>query len=310
VNFPKKVRVREVGPRDGFQIIPTFIETNKKIEIINLLSQTGLKEMQYTAFVHPKAIPQLRDAGEVTKGITQIEGVNYSGLIMNLKGLERAVSNGVKKVEFVISASDSHSISNSNATTEEALKRFESCCDSGYERCEITGGIAVALGCPFEGKVSVERLKWVCRRYVEYGIKEISLGDTTGMANPTQVHDVVSELLDAFPDIDFALHLHNTRGMALANIITGVQAGATIVDGAIAGLGGCPFAPGASGNVATEDVIHMFELMGVETGIELDKLLAAAKKVKEVVGHSDSFVLKAGKAFDLLLGKPQEQCNV
>jgi|SRR5680860_28673 len=308
MDYPKEVKIREVSTRDGFQIEREFINTENKIEIIDLLSECGLHDIQFTAFVHPKAVPNLRDAEEVTKRIKRKEGVRYSALVANQKGFERAVAAGVKAIEFVISATDSHNINNVNATTAESLKRLEESVKRGYD-CIITPGAAVAFGCPFEGDVPLERIKWMFQHYVDLGLKEVSIADTSGMANPIQVYDTVSELLDLFPDIELVLHMHNTRGMALANIFAGIQAGATIIDSAAGGLGGCPFAPGATGNIATEDLIHMLDLMGVQTGVDLDKVIIAAEKIKEVVGHSDSHILKAGKAFNLTTEKPKKQCN-
>ncbi|MFZ5946192.1 MAG: hydroxymethylglutaryl-CoA lyase [Bacillota bacterium] len=308
MEYPKSVKIREVCTRDGFQIEQQFIETDKKIEIIDLLSECGFTDIQYTAFVHPKAVPNLKDAEEVSRRIKRVPGITYSALVANEKGLERAIAAGVKQVEFVISATDSHNLNNVNTTTKESLQRIAECLDKGYD-CVITPGAAVAFGCPFEGEVPFERIKWMFQHYADWGLTEVSIADTTGMANPIQVYDTISRLLDFFPNFEFALHLHNTRGMALANIFAGIKAGAKIIDSAVGGLGGCPYAPGATGNVATEDVIHMLDLMGVETGVNLDKVISAAKKVREVVGHTDSYILKAGKAFDLVKERPKKQCN-
>jgi hydroxymethylglutaryl-CoA lyase len=297
MEYPRKVAIREVSTRDGFQIERQFVATDDKVEIIDMLSECGFANIQYTAFVHPKAIPNLKDADEVSQRIKKTPGVVYSALVANKKGLERAVAAGVQSAEFVISASDSHNMNNVNATTAESLQRLEECLQAGFD-CQIVPGISVAFGCPFEGQVPFERVRWMVQHYVDWGLKEICLADTSGMANPLQVHDTIARLLELYPHLEFALHLHNTRGMALANIFAGVKAGAGIIDAAAAGLGGCPYAPGATGNVATEDVVHMLELMGVETGVDLDKVIRAAKRIEEVVGHSDSYILKAGKAFD------------
>ena len=300
MEYPGKVKIREVSTRDGFQIERQFIDTDKKIEIIDMLSECGFSIIQYTAFVHPKAIPNLRDADEVSHRINRTPGVTYSALVANKRGLERAAAAGVKSVEFVISATDSHNLSNVNASTGESLQKMEECLKEGYD-CLIEPGVAVAFGCPFEGITPFERVHWMVKHYVDWGLKEVCLADTSGMANPLQVHNTLSRLLDLYTDLEFALHLHNTRGMALANIFAGIQAGAKTIDAAAAGLGGCPYAPGATGNVATEDVIHMLDLMGVETGVNLDKVISVAKRIAEVVGHSDSYILKAGKVSDLAL---------
>ncbi|KJS80686.1 MAG: hypothetical protein JM58_18470 [Peptococcaceae bacterium BICA1-8] len=306
MDYPKKVKIREVCTRDGFQMEREFIDTDKKIEIIDLLSECGFADIQYTAFVHPRAVPNLKDAEVVSQRIKRVPGVTYSALVANEKGFERAVAAGVKTVEFVLSATDSHNINNVNATTKESLQRVEECLKKDSD-CLIMPGAAVAFGCPFEGVVPFERVKWIFQHYVDWGLTEVSIADTTGMANPIQVYDTIARLLDLFPDLELALHVHNTRGMALANIFAGIQAGAKVIDSAAGGLGGCPYAPGATGNIATEDVIHMLDLMGVETGVNLDKVITAANKVREVVGHSDSYILKAGKAFDLVKEKPKKQ---
>ncbi|MDW7674359.1 MAG: hydroxymethylglutaryl-CoA lyase [Bacillota bacterium] len=308
MEYPKSVKIREVCTRDGFQNERNFIDTDKKIEIINLLSECGFADIQYTAFVHPKAVPNLKDAEEVTEKINRIPGLTYSALVANKKGLERAVAAGVKNVEFAISATDSHNLNNVNATTKESLQRIEECLKEDYD-CVISPGAAVAFGCPFEGRVPFERIKWLFQHYVDWGLTEVSIADTTGMSDPIHVYNTISRLLDLFPNLELALHLHNTRGMALANIFAGIKAGAKIIDTAAAGLGGCPYAPGATGNVATEDVIHMLDLMGVETGVNLDKVIVAAKRIREVVGHSDSYILKAGKSYDLSNEAPKKQCN-
>lgn len=300
--FPNEVRIREVCPRDGFQAEARFIETNKKIDIIDRLSDCGYSEIQYTAFVHPKAIPNLKDAEEVSKRIKHVKGVTYSALIANKRGLYRAIEAGVEKVEYVISASDSHNLNNVNATTKESLKSLEEIIKES-PNCKITPGTAVAFGCPFEGNIPFERIKWLIQSYVDMGITEVCIADTIGVANPIQVFNTISNLLELFPELEIALHLHNTRGLALANIYAGVQAGAKIIDSAVGGLGGCPFAPGATGNVSTEDVVHMFDLMGVKTGVDLDRVIDVAKIIEKEVGHADSYVLRAGKAQDLISEK-------
>ncbi|MFO7263159.1 MAG: hydroxymethylglutaryl-CoA lyase [Bacillota bacterium] len=299
--LPTKVTICEVAPRDGFQAESQWIPTEDKLKIIRLLCETGIQSMEITSFVHPKAIPQLKDAEEVVRGAQDITGVAFRALVPNVKGAERAVSVGIKKLKLMLSATDSHSLANANCTTEEALSGFPPIVDLA-ERHGVTvgGSISVAFGCPYEGKVPPERIKTIVQRYVELGIREISLADTTGMANPKQVYELLGELKAAFPSVTFSLHLHNTRGMALANVYAALEQGIVHFDSSIAGLGGCPYAPGATGNVATEDLVHFLGEMGIETGIDLDKVIQVAKTVKEMLGHDGgSYMLQAGPCSQL-----------
>ena len=301
MEFPDKVTIHEVCPRDGFQPEKTWIPTETKIEIVDALSQTGVTEIQATSFVHPRAIPQLRDAEEVVTGMTKQPGVTYDALVPNLRGAERAAGTAVDVWHLMLSASESHNRENGNRAIAETLAGFPAVVEMAEDAgAEVHGGLAVAFGCPFEGDVPVEQLMWVVGEYVALGIEHVSLGDTTGMANPTQIYETMMRLRERFPDIDWTLHLHDTRGMALANVVAGLQAGIAHYDGAAGGLGGCPYAPGATGNVATEDLVHMLHLMGIETGVDLDAVIAIARRLQEVVGHPlESRILKAGKTSDL-----------
>jgi hydroxymethylglutaryl-CoA lyase len=308
LNLPKKVFIKEVGPRDGFQIEKKFVPTENKIEVIDMLSACGFTDIQYTAFVHPKAVPNMADAAEVTAKIQRPAGVVFTALVPNRKGYERANELGLKRVELTMSATDSHNISNLNCTSLESVARLEECLKLGL-KTELCAGLAVVFGCPFEGRPPYERIKMLVDRIVGLGIKDLGLADTSGVGDPKQVYDICARLLDAYPDIIFYLHVHNTHGAAVANILAAMQAGITHFDSSFAGLGGCPYAPGASGNVATEDIVQIFEYMGIETGIDIDKLIAAAKRVEEIVGHSDSATLKAGKMGHLVEGGPICQNN-
>jgi hydroxymethylglutaryl-CoA lyase len=308
MNFPKRVIIKEVGPRDGFQMEKTFIPTKAKIEIIDMLSQCGFKEIQFTAFVHPKAIPNMADAEEVNQRIKHNPGTIYNTLVPNRRGYERAHAAGIKKVEFTLSTTDSHNISNLNCTTKQSLERLEECLNLGLDT-EIAIGLAVVFGCPFEGRPPYDRVKSVIDQLVRLGIKEIGLADTIGVGDPKQVYEYTSRLLDAYPDLSFYFHPHNTHGTAIANTMAIMQAGVNMIDSSVAGLGGCPYAPGASGNVATEDLVQVLEAMGIETGIDIDKLIATAKRAAEVVGHSDSATLKSGKLNHIVEGGPIQQCN-
>lgn len=308
----RRIEIAEVGPRDGFQLEKEWIPTKEKITIIDKLIESGVSEIELTSFVHPKAIPQLKDAEEVTTTITSKykdrTDLSFRALVPNLKGAERAIASGLRNLKLMLSATDSHSISNANSKTEDALKGFEPLVEFAFKNnATVMGAISVAFGCPYEGKVPIERLISIVSRYQEMGVKEISLADTSGMGNPLQVYKIVGELRNAFPDVKYSMHLHNTRGMAFANAIAAMKHGVIHFDASIAGLGGCPYAPGATGNIATEDIVHALDEMGLETGINLTKLLNTSKYVRDLVGHDGgSFILKAGPNSRLHI-KPSKQ---
>lgn len=294
--LPSKVTICEVAPRDGFQAEKKWIPTEEKIRIIRALADTGIQSMEITSFVHPKAIPQLKDAEEVVRGTEDLTNLKFRALIPNIKGAERAIDAGIKKLKLMLSATDSHSLSNANSLVENVQNGFLPIIELAEKNNVTVGGsISVAFGCPYEGKVDLERIIEIVDRYNQMGIKEVSLADTTGMANPKQVYHFLGELKVEFPKIEFSMHLHNTRGMALANAFAALQQGVTLFDTSIAGLGGCPYAPGASGNIATEDLVHAFEEMGVSTGMDLGRLISTAKEVKKSIGHDGgSYMLQAG----------------
>lgn len=294
--LPEKVTIWEVCPRDGFQMERNWIPTEDKIRIIRLLVGTGIKHVEATSFVHPRAIPQLKDAEEVVKGIQDLTDVKIRALIPNLKGAERAVAVGVKKLKLLLSATDSHSLSNANATVKEAQERLLPIVEfAGKSNVEVSGSIAVAFGCPFEGNVPIENLLSILQGYRKMGINEVSLADTSGTGNPKLISDVLRAMKKEFPEFTFSMHLHNTRGMAFANAVAALQQGVTAFDSSIAGLGGCPYSPDATGNIASEDIVHAFQEMGIDTGIDLDNLLNVAQEVKRSIGHDGgSFLLKAG----------------
>ena len=248
------------------------------------------------------------DAEEVLAGITRQPGVEYSALVPNLRGFQRAAAAGVKRVELTLSATDSHNINNMNMTTEQSIKMIEQCLNSGLD-VDLIVGLAVTFGCPFEGVPPFSRLKFVLDQLSAMGIKAVGLGDTSGVATPLQVYNTTSRLLDAYPDINFFFHPHNTHGNAMANVFAAMQAGITHFDSSVAGLGGCPYAPGASGNIATEDLVDTMNEMDIETGIDIDRLLDTARFVREAFGHSDSATLRAGKISDLSVEGPHHQCN-
>lgn len=305
------VILTEVCPRDGFQSISEWIPTETKVDIINRLIDCGFKQLEVTSFVHPKAIPQLRDSDDVLQQIKRVDGVKLRALVPNVRGLERAIAARVDKVKLMLSATDSHSISNANCTTIEALEKYEPLIARANESgMGVSGSISVAFGCPFEGDVPVERLTMICARYEVFGITQISLADTTGMANPAKIKRNVRALREQFPNITFSLHLHNTRGMAFANAVAGYEEGIIDFDSSTGGIGGCPYAPGASGNIATEDLLHGFQEMGIETNLSIDTVLDAAKYIQQLLPNAvDSFLLKAGKSSDLA-ARPKAQNKV
>jgi hydroxymethylglutaryl-CoA lyase len=296
LKLPSKIIVCEVAPRDGFQAEPDWISTERKIEIVRKLANTGIQSIEVTSFVHPKAIPQLRDAEEVVKQTQDLTGVMFRALVPNVRGAQRAIDVGIKKLKLMLSATDSHSISNANCLTEEAMNGFSPIIELAEKNnVKVGGSISVAFGCPYEGKVPMERINQIIERYVSLGIQEVSLADSTGMANPKQVFEMVGQLQNDFPSMTFSMHLHNTRGLALANAVAAMQQGIIHFDSSIAGLGGCPYAPGATGNVATEDLVHMLSEMGIDTGINLDSLIEVAEDVKGIIGHDGgSYMLQAG----------------
>jgi hydroxymethylglutaryl-CoA lyase len=296
MRLPQRVTICEVGTRDGFQIEPAFIPTELKIEVVNLLGDAGLPRIEVTSFVHPKAVPQLRDAEEVMAKIRRRPGTRYAALVPNDKGAVRAVDAGVDAIHTVISASESHNLANVNMTVAESLEKLRAVMQvAGRAGVAVGCGISTSFGCPFEGEVPLAQLERVVGELVGMGAPAIGLADTTGMANPRQVQRVLEHLIARFPGTEWTLHTHDTRAMAIPNILTALECGVTNVDASIGGLGGCPFAPGASGNVCTEDLVHCLQAMGIETGIDLDRLLAVSRRVQDVVGHElPGQIVKAG----------------
>lgn len=302
------ISIAEVSPRDGFQIIHQEIPTDEKISYINQLSECGFKEIEVTSFVHPRAVTQLKDAAEVLQEIKRKENIKYRALVPNLRGLERAIAVKVDKVKLMLSATDSHSIHNANATTSNAMKDFLAIFEkANMHGIKVAGSIAVAFGCAYEGEVPIDRHLMICEKYNEIGITDISLADTTGMGNPYLIKEVIQTLQQHYPHFHFSLHLHNTRGMAFANAVAGYEVGIRDFDSSIGGLGGCPYLPLASGNIATEDLVHGFEQMGISTGVDLDKVLAIAKQHQQSYPtYVNSFLIKAGKNSDLSIA-PEKQ---
>ncbi|TNF59570.1 MAG: hydroxymethylglutaryl-CoA lyase [Rhodobacteraceae bacterium] len=290
------ITVCEVGPRDGFQIEPAFIPTAKKIEIVNALFAAGLRHMQVTSFVSPRAVPQLADAEAVLAGIDRPEGAVITALVPNLRGAERAAGAGVDAVHTVVSASETHNLKNVNRPIDASLREFEAVCALMLRHgIRVEGGIATAFGCPFEGVVPAEQVARIARRYQDLGATSVGLGDTTGMATPTTVRAAVRAIRDAAPGLGIGLHFHNTRGVGLACVMAGLAEGITHYDASVGGLGGCPFAAGATGNICTEDLVYLLNESGYDTGIDLAALIAAAKLTQDVIGRDlPGQVIKAG----------------
>ncbi len=296
-----RVYITDVGPRDGFQIEDSPVSTDVKVETIDHLTRAGLPIVESTAFVHPRYVPQMADAAEVMDRITRSNHTKYAVLVPNARGVQRALAHRPDQLNLVVSASESHNHTNLRRGTFETLRDFEEFFEMVRSLpIRIVGGVATAFGCPFEGAVAQARVFTVIEEYLKMGADGITLADTTGMANPRQVRDMVRAVAHEFPETEFHLHFHNTRGMGLANVYAGFLEGAVHFDASIGGIGGCPFAPGATGNIDTVDTVHMFHEMGVETGIDLDALIALARDLESALGHDlPSQVAKAGKTSSL-----------
>lgn len=292
----ERVHIQEVGMRDGLQIEPAFVPTAEKISLVNALAKTGLRKIEVSAFVSPQAIPSLRDAGEVFAGIERQHGCIYSALVPNLKGAERAMAAGADELNLVMSVTQTHSLANLRMLPEQSFRTLCQVIESVRgSAVSVNVSLSCCFGCPMEGDVPPDvPLGWVTR-FADAGVAGITLCDTTGMAYPAQVFNLASQVQAQWPHITFTLHLHNTRGMALANIVAGLDAGLRHFDTALGGLGGCPYAPGASGNVCTAEVAHALQLMGYDTGIDLFALLQTAQRLPALIGHEmPSQLVKAG----------------
>lgn len=276
MDYPKKITVVEVGPRDGFQMVKDWIETEDKIKICKMLLDAGVEALECTSFISPKAIPQMADAKEVAEELLKIPGADEKlyALVGNRKGVDRAVEAGIKKITMVISASPEHNKRNVNRTPEESLAELKQTVID-YPNIHIKLDLATAFGCPFLGEVTLDQIFYVLDGAVEYGIKDICLCDTIGVALPDQVGRIMDAVKKRYEgkDILFSVHLHNTRGLAMASTIAALDSGITRFETAVNGLGGCPFAPGASGNMATEDLIYFTNHSNIETGIDIDKII-------------------------------------
>jgi len=304
--FKQRIYINDVGVRDGFQIEKSFIPTETKIAFIDQLSKTGVAKIEATSFVHPKFVPNMADAETVLANIQRMAGVRYTALTPNIKGMDRAIAchqsgAAIDEMNLFMSASETHNMANVKRTTAQSLQDFAEMVPMAKRvGIRTNGTVSTSFGCPFEGVVSDARVMEIAEKYLAIGFDSLTFADTTGMANPRQVERMMRDAKQRFSDIEITLHFHNTRGMGLANVVAGIAAGVVHYDASIAGLGGCPFAPGATGNICTEDLVNMLQDMGLDTGIDLDKLLAAAVKIPAIVGHDvPGQVMKAGKTMHL-----------
>jgi len=301
----KEIKICEVGPRDGLQNEKLILSVEEKLSLINRLTDAGVKVIEVGSFVNPKAVPQMATTDEVFSLLEKRDDVQYRALIVNEKSVARAIACGCSKVKLNVSASTGHNMANLNMTPEQSVAGFASCVHIAKEsNLEISGSISMPFGSPWEGEIPIGEVKRIVEAYLAVGIDEISLSDASGFANPKQVYTMCKEMSKAYPNVSWWLHFHNTRGMALSNIFAGMQAGFTNFDASVAGLGGCPFIPEATGNISTEDLVHMCELMGVYTGIDLVSLMDIGKWVsKRLDKKPESYVINAGRNCDLLINK-------
>ena len=301
MNHPLRVEITEVGTRDGFQAERAFIPTAQKIEFIDRLIDAGMPRIEATSFVSPRAVPQLADAAEVMAGVDRTRGTVLAALVPNKRGALRAAEAAVDEMVVFVSASESHNRKNVNRAIEESLAGFEDVARvAGEAGIPVSGAISTSFGCPFEGDVPAARVGEIAHRFQQLGFAGASLGDTTGMATPPLVAAAVAAVREAAPGLGLALHFHNTRGVGLANVMAGLELGVDKYESSFGGIGGCPFAPKATGNICTEDLVYLLEEMGIGTGIDLRKLSGIACDVEVAVGHElPGQIMKAGLRLDL-----------
>lgn len=299
----RKIEINEVGPRDGFQNVKTFIPTQDKVLLIKSLIKAGIRSLELTSFVSPKAIPQLADSTAVCQAILEQYGdtIHASALVPNLKGAQTAWDAGLREVACVVSVTAEHNIANINRTHEESLAEIAKMVEA-LPGMNVRVDLATAFACPFAGWVSPDAVVELIEKIKAFGIKQFVLADTIGVATPNRVHALAVRVQKEFPNTSFSLHLHDTRGMGLVNTISGLMAGITVFETSVGGLGGCPFAPGAAGNTATEDMVNMFNDMGIETGVDLGKLLEAVILTEKKVDAPLSSHMAKAKLYDCLRG--------
>ena len=295
-----RIYFNEVVTRDGFQMEPEFVPTDDKVALINALSACGYAKIEVTSFVSPKAIPMLRDADEVMGRIQRVPGVEYTVLVPNMRGAERAFEARADELNLVMSMSQSHNQANLRMTMEQSFAALSDIINRAEGLAAINISLSCAFGCPMEGDVPEAVVLEHAQRFADVGVRGVTVCDTTGMAHPAQVKRMAELLQQHFDQLQLTLHFHNTRGMGLANVLAAAQSGITRFDGSLGGLGGCPYAPGASGNVCSEDAIHMLDAMGYDTGMDVDKLLELARQLPQIVGHAvPGQVAKAGRITEL-----------
>lgn len=293
LNFPNQVNIKEVGPRDGLQNEAELVPADAKIDWINMLSDTGAPYIEISSFVHPNWIPQLKDATEVAKKIKRNPDVTYAALVPNNIGLERALEVNVDEICLFLSASETHNKNNINKTINQTLPIIENVSRKAKQsNKQVRGYVSTVFGCPYEGDIDIDKVISICDRLFTMGVDEISIGDTIGVADPVQVDKVLTELLKYFPKEKLAMHFHDTRGTALANVLVSLNHGITNFDSAVGGLGGCPYAKGASGNLATDDLLYMLHRMGIETGMNIDKVIESALYIENYVSNLSSHQMK------------------
>lgn len=279
-----KIHIQEVGMRDGLQSAGQFIETSDKIRLLNQLAKTGLSKIEVTSFVSPKAVPLLADAEEVLSSIERDLDVRYSALIPNSRGLERALAVDLDEVNVVMSVSNAHNMANFRMTCEESLQQFREIC-ANRGSLTVNGTLATAFGCPFVGFIEPSMVLDCAKRYVDAGVDSLTLADTVGAATPRQVYHLCKSILEAFPEVEVTLHLHNTRGLGIANSLAGIEAGIRHLDASIGGIGGCPYAPGATGNVCTEDLVHALSFDGFWCDVSLEALIDIADQLQKLMSQ-------------------------
>ena len=302
MKLPSSITLCEVGLRDGLQNETYILNTEQKLEMLRGLIDAKFPVIEVGSFMHPRAVPQMANTDEVFKAIGDVPGVELRALIPNLRGIQRAIDCGCKKVKLNVSASRQHNLKNLNMTPEESVAGFASCVDAAVENgIAISGSISMPFASPWEGRITEEDVDAIIEAYLKVGITEISLSDTSGMAVPNQVYNLCCHIKEKYPQATWWLHFHNTRGLAMANIMEAMEAGMDRFDSSFGGLGGCPFVPGAAGNISTEDVLHLCEESGIATGIDITKVIELSRKLKELLNHDmDSYILRAGRSCDLI----------
>lgn len=302
MKLPSSITLCEVGLRDGLQNETYILNTEQKLEMLRGLIDAKFPVIEVGSFMHPRAVPQMANTDEVFKTIGDVPGVELRALIPNLRGIQRAIDCGCKKVKLNVSASRQHNLKNLNMTPEESVAGFASCVDAAVENgIAISGSISMPFASPWEGRITEEDVDAIIEAYLKVGITEISLSDTSGMAVPNQVYNLCCHIKEKYPQATWWLHFHNTRGLAMANIMAAMEAGMDRFDSSFGGLGGCPFVPGAAGNISTEDVLHLCEESGIATGIDITKVIELSRKLKELLNHDmDSYILRAGRSCDLI----------